>query len=113
VAGVISRMRRQRAVYWPATSIDSQNRVVLGTPVQIDCRWEEKSTEFIDIDGQPTVSSVVVYVDRDVTLRGYLWLGLLASAPTDPRVVSSGREIRSFEKIPNFRNTDTLRTVRS
>lgn len=113
MAGVISRMRKQDAVYWPATRIDAKNRVVLGTAVQIKCRWEDKSTEFIDMNGQPQISSVVVYVDRDVTLRGYLWLGLLADAPDNPTTDPKGREIRSYEKLPNFRNTDYLRTVRS
>lgn len=121
MAGVISRMRRQNAIYWPVTRIDAQNRVVLGTAVVIKCRWEDRVTEYISFDGQPQVSQVVVYVDRDVTLRGYLWLAastgsdatLLASAPADPRIDPLGREIRSFEKLPNFRNTDTLRTVRS
>lgn len=106
-------MRKQDAVYWPALRIDAKNRVVLDDPIAIKCRWEDKSVEYIDMHGQPQVSQVIVYVDRDVTLRGYLWLGLLAAAPADPTTDPKGREIRSYEKLPNFRNTDYLRTVKS
>lgn len=111
--GVITRMRRQDAVYWPVTRIDSQNRVVLGTAVAMKVRWEDKVEAYIDHFGQPQTSQSVIYVPSDVDIRGWLWLGLLAAKPADPTIVREAREIKCFEKLPNFRNTENLRTVRS
>lgn len=111
--GIITTMRRQDAVYWPVVRVDSQNRVVLGTPVQLKVRWEDKVEEYIQPDGQPMISQSIIYVGQDVHLRGWLWLGLLASAPADPTIVREAREIKCFEKLPKLRGSEVLRTVRS
>lgn len=110
--GIITRMRKQKAVYWEPDGLDAFGQPAFLAPVEIDCRWEDVHELFLDDEGNQAVSNAKVYVDRDVELRGYLKLGTLAelsgNSPLDNNAVYI---IRKFEKLPNLRNTETLRTV--
>lgn len=106
--GVIRRMRRQKAVYWPKIENDRFGKPVLGDPVEVDCRWVDLAEEFLDGAGRKVLSHSKVYVDRVVTLGGMLWRGLLADA--DPVALNNAgaHEIRKFDQVPNFKATETL-----
>lgn len=117
--GIITSMRRQKAVYWaprtnPAGDIQytTQGQVKYDTGVEISCRWENTKEEFIGPEGTPRISQAKVYVDRDVLVGGYLRLGTLASVDfaDDPLENDNILEILSFTKMPNLRNTEVLRT---
>lgn len=118
--GIITTMRKQNAVYWaPLLDPDGQPQYDrytqrrYDTPVQIKCRWEDKVEEFLDSNQEKQISNAKVYVDRDVLVGGMLRLGTLASIdfPDDPRENTGVYEIRRYEKMPNLRNTEYLRTV--
>ena len=64
--GIIKRMRKQNAVYWPFVSINQFGEKSVGDPVQIKVRWEDKNEEFLDTQGQIQMSKAIVYVDRDI-----------------------------------------------
>jgi len=113
-------MRKQKAVYWALRSAetggadwDDYGHPQYTAPVEIDCRWEEKSVEFIDPDGTQLISRAVVYVDRDMRVGEMLWLGTLIDVPTpdDPPANTGAGEIRQYEKLPTLRATQFLRTV--
>jgi len=119
--GIITRMRKQVAVYWPPKSSESagddfdnygQPQVSL-SPVQIMCRWEDVTEEFIDMTGTRQLSRAKVYVDRDVEVGGILMLGELAEITdaTNIKKNDGAWEIRRFEKLPNLKATEFLRTV--
>jgi hypothetical protein len=108
---IISKIRKQKAVYWPPSSYDAYGQPAMGTAVQITCRWEDVSEQFLDGQGQEQTSNSRVYVSQDVALGGYLWLGLLASKPTNPKTDSNAWEIRKFENLPNFKATEFLKTA--
>lgn len=109
---IITRMRKQSAVYWPPTGADEYGHPTFGTAVAVSCRWEDKSEEFVDDKGERQVSNAVVYVDQDMVPGGWLWLGSLGdeSDSGDP-IASGAHEIRKFEKVPNLKATEHLRTV--
>jgi hypothetical protein len=113
-------MRKQSAVYWPLGGIDSGGTDFdeygvpqYSTPVQIRCRWVDTSEVFLNAMGEQQVSHAKVYVDRDVVVRGVLMLGTLADVTDvdDPKSNDNAWEIQRFEKLPNLRNTENLRTV--
>jgi hypothetical protein len=113
---LISRMRRQKAVYWPPDGGGSVRG--FSDPVEIDCRWEDVHELFLDERGTERVSNAKVYVDRDVSVGGLLRLGELATVPYpyDPmdegnREESSVYEIRKFEKLPDLKVREYLRTA--
>lgn len=115
---IITRMRKQTATYW-STTPDGYGGVEFSAPVAIECRWEDKQERFVDETGRETVSRSIVYVDRDLEVGGYLALGdYSASTSTtttgeEPSFTppDTARPIRKFDKLPNLRNTETLRTA--
>ena len=109
--GVISKMRKQDAVYWPPGAYDGFGQPTMGAAVGIKCRWEEVAEQFLDAEQQQQLSNARVYVDQTVELGGMLWLGLLASAPADPTLDDDAWEIRKYESIPNFKATEFLKSA--
>jgi hypothetical protein len=109
---VITKMRKQSAIYWARSGTDSYGQPSFAEPVEITCRWDDSVTEFIDPQGERRLSSAVVYVDRDMPLGSMLKLGDLDSnIADDPRENADTFEVRQFAKNPNFKATEFLRTV--
>ena len=71
-------MLKQTAVYWPFESVDGFGIKVVGSPIEIKVRWEDRNEEFLDSQSETQMSNAVVCVDRDVTLGGILMLGTIA-----------------------------------
>ena len=110
---IITKMRKQTAVYWAKSGLDSYGQLTYSTPVEISCRWEDTIQEFIGTNGVRQLSQSVVYVDRDMYVGDILKLGELDSGvDQDTPMDNSGAwEIRSFGKSPNLKNTEYLRTA--
>jgi len=115
---IITRMLKQKAVYWPPGSeetggrdYDDYGKPVYAQPVEIDCRWEDVNEEFVQASGERVAAQCVVYTDRDVRIRGVLMLGTLPDVldSLNPKANPNAWEIRRFDKIPNLRNTEILR----
>lgn len=115
---IITRMRKQTAVYWPPGSestagrdYDDYGRPLYGDPVEIDCRWVDVNEEFVGPTGDRLSTQSIVYTDRDVGLRGVLMLGELTDITDadNPKNNLNAWEIRRFDKTPNLRNTEVLR----
>jgi hypothetical protein len=108
---LISRMRRQDAVYWAPGSNDRFGNPTNSQPVQIKCRWETIITQIVNSEGREVLSHSLVYVDRDVVVGGILWLGTLEqlTSQSEPFKNQGAAEIIRFDKTPNIRNTETLR----
>ena len=109
--GIITRMLKQTAVYWPFESVNQFGKKVVGDPVEIDVRWEDASEEFLDSGGERQMSNAVVYVDRDIVLGGILMLGVITDITDDVDIKENegAWEIRKFEKLPNLKATEFLR----
>jgi hypothetical protein len=110
---LITRMRKQTAVYWAPIGYDNTGHPEWDDPIEIDCRWEDVTEEFIDPTGTRFFSTAKVYVDQDVELGGVLMLGELddLESGSDPKANEGAWEIKRFEKLPNLRNTENLRTA--
>lgn len=115
---IIKRMRKQDAVYWALASVESggddfddYGQPILTDPVEVKCRWEDKSEEFVAANGTKMLSHAVVYVDRDVDVGGVLMLGELTDITDADNVRENAGawEIKRFDKIPNLRATEFLR----
>jgi len=111
---IISKMLKQKAVYWELSSVEFDNygQPIPSTPIEIDVRWEDVSEEFLDANGTMQLSKAKVYVDRDVELGGVLMLGELDSSVDEdnPKENENAWEIRRFEKLPTLKATQFLRT---
>ncbi len=126
---LISRMKRQKAVYWKRLSNTLEGHSTFETPVIILCRWEDKTQTFLDKQGNEQVSNTQVYLDPE-----YLVLGsalkkvpddLVRQRPklTDAEILAEMAlnaapyknketwEIRQTADQVNLRNTETLAWV--
>lgn len=111
--GIITRMLKQTAVYWAPLGVDEFGQPTWDTPVEVAVRWEDRAEEFLNQEGDRQMSRSVVYVGQDVEVNGVLLLGELTSSvdQDDPKSNTGAWEIRRFEKLPNLRVTEYLRTV--
>jgi len=106
---IISKMRKQSAIFWSRSGTDGYGRPTWNSPVQIECRWEDLAEEYINYRGTREVSKSTVYVDRVMDPGGYLKLGSLDSGiSNDPTEEDDAWEIKSFRQVPNLKATETL-----
>lgn len=116
VIDIITDMRVQKAVFWAKSDPDRHGVVSFLAPVEIDCRWEDTSEEYLDAEGNRSTSRAKVYVDRDMERLGALRLGLISAvisqtAPFDPFENTNTYEIRRFDKLPTLDGDEFLRTA--
>lgn len=113
-------MRKQTAVYWALGSADSggkdfdaHGQPIYTDPVQIKCRWDDVSEEYIDAKGTKRISRSKVYVDRDVDVGGVLMLGVLTDVDPSkrPNENEGAEEIKRLDKMPNLKAKEFLRTA--
>lgn len=108
---IISRMRRQQAVYWEPTGQSGPGGEPLYlAPIEIKCRWDDVQEVSVSPTGEEFVSRSKVYTDRRVKLNGVLKEGKLDSVtlPDEPLANEEAFLIRARGKIPNFRATEFL-----
>ena len=94
---------RQDVTHWTTTP-DGFGGFTFGVPTALKGRWEDKATLFRDTKGEEVTSESVVYLDTDVVVGDYLFLGVSAAA--DPTTVAGARQIRQFFKTPDLRVLD-------
>jgi hypothetical protein len=113
--GIIKKMMKQRCIYWAPKSIDLFGGSSYAEPVELKCRWEDISTEIITAEGASASSRATVYVGVDVLQGGFLMLGSLddfCTVSSLPNEYPKAFRILSFEKLPNMKATEYLRTVK-
>jgi len=118
--GIITRMLRQTCVYWALAfmesggiAFDDYGQPIVTDPVELDCRWEDVNEEFIDAKGTRQVSRAKVYVEQDVDVGGILMLGTKDDITDSVNIKENegAWEIRRFDRLPNLKNTEFLRTA--
>lgn len=108
---LIKRMRKQRAVFWAQTTVDNFGKMQFAAPVEIACRWENRTDEYLDAKGDKQMAKCVVYVDRDMKPGDALMEGTLDTGTTTPFEEPTAYEVKSFESVPNIRAKEFLRTT--
>jgi len=104
----VKRVCVQTAVYWGSPTPDGYGGLTFDDPVEIACRWEDK-TELNreDIARNFTCKSEVL-VTQDLDVNGWLYLGELTdldSNPDNPKEVEGAYVIGRFDKIPMIKST--------
>lgn len=113
----MKRTCTQTAVYWSTPVKDGWGGYTHDDPVEIACRWEEKTEVISRIGagkkGEELVSFAQIFVTEDVVEEGYLFLGSFddladetSSGDDDPENIDGAYKIVKFEKIPALRSTD-------
>lgn len=111
---LITRMRKETAVWFEKTGTDPYGKPTHGVPVEIKVRWDAVSKQFIKPTGEEVMSNAIVYVDRDVKVGDVLLLGTIADNVTNPLDAKDNVgawEVQRFDRNPNLRATEYLRTA--
>jgi hypothetical protein len=121
---LIQRMLEQVAVYWAPAGKTDQGRQNFAPPVEVACRWDEVTVEFLDPKTNTmTLSKAKVYVGSAVKMVGVLWLSTARKndgagtalaqliSDIDPYAQTGAYQIRRADNFPNRRADNTLRTV--
>ena len=113
---VAKRFCVETCVYWGNPVNDGYGGFTFDAPVEIKCRWEEKTE--VDVGwfstgfpGNLFLSKASVMVLQDLDLQGYLYHGSLtdfdSSVDTSkPIDIAGAYVIHRFDKIPMVRKTD-------
>lgn len=96
----------QKATLW-TTTVDGFGTPTFAAPIIIDCRWEDRTDRFLGRNGEERVSRSHVFVNRDMDIDDWLFLG--ESEAADPRTLGVAYPIQQFNKIPDLRALRTLR----
>jgi hypothetical protein len=106
-------MLKQTAVYWAPDVPNAYGDPSYDVPCEISVRWESRSEEFLDTEREIRMSNAVVYVASDVEVGGVLMLGVLSMDvdQSDPKNNEGAFEVQRFDKLPNLKATETLRTA--
>ena len=108
IENMMARKCTQTAVYWGTGPLDVYTNETFATPVEISCRWEDHTGEFINNKGEIMFSKAEVYLTQDVDVGGYLYLGDLddlSSNPDDPMDEENAVKIQRFDKVPALGST--------
>lgn len=137
---LITKMRKQNAIYWPPAIPDDFGRPAHGALVELTLtgagnfrvRWEDTVKEFLasstlglggppslgDVAGTVITSEALVYVPRlpdgsEVQVGGWLWLGDRTDLldEANPRANAEAHEVKRMDKLPNLKGTESLRTA--
>lgn len=118
IVSKIVKMPGQKAIYWAPGSeqtggrdFDDYGQPMYASPVEINCRWQDKSEQYIAPGGDTLVSHSIVFLEQDVRKTGVLMLGELADVTDadNPKNNDGAFEIMRFDKVPWLRGTEFLR----
>lgn len=120
---IVEKFCVETAVYWGNPVNDGYGGFTYDTPVEIDCRWENKTEMDIGwlstgFPGNIRLSKASVLVTEDLDLNGVLWRGTLDTLNdtyddiSDPKIISEAYAIHRVDKIPMvFKTDEFVRTV--
>ncbi len=108
---IITKVLKQKAVYWAFTGYDNHGQPTYAAAVQIACRWVDSHEEIINAKGEKQISNATVMVGVDTPPDGVLWLGAIGGLTdaANPFNNPDAWPIIKFDKTPNFRATESLR----
>lgn len=115
----------QDAIYWPEqkNKKDQYGKPLLGAPITVKVRWEDKQEKITDAKGEEIICRAVVWMElkQEVDDEGYIllnekWDGSRvyaqeANYPADPTCLDWAYKIRARAKVPNITGTYTLYKV--
>jgi len=116
IEDVVAEFIVQTAVYWGPGTNDGYGSKVWPDPVEVLCRWTDK-TEIVQSDnGEEAVSSANALVNDDLEYEGYMFLGTLddldSSEEDNPMTVDGAWRIIRWQKVPMvFETDDFVRTA--
>lgn len=116
IHGLMVRACNEDAVYWGNPTADGYGGFTFDDPIEIKCRWEDRSEIMSTPRGEEFVSSSRIFVLQDLDEQGYLFRGTLDDLDSgydgsDPKTAENAFVIKRFAKIPNINATGYVRSA--
>lgn len=109
IQAIIEKQCKQTAVYWGNPVNNGYGGFTYDDPIEIQCRWEDKSEIFTLNGGAQMVSKSIVFTVVDLSDNGILYLGTLADLDSyqedNPLTVINAYTIKREDKSPALRST--------
>lgn len=87
-----------RCSYWRRLDTDEYGKGVYAPPVHMSCRWEDRTVEYRDADGELAVADSTIYVSSDIEEEGFLVKG----ETDDLQPSEEAKEIRYVQRSPHL-----------
>jgi len=109
--GILTGRLPHKLTWWRVTGGDGFGGDAFAAPQLIDGRWEDRQETFYGtLDRRELISKAVVFVNQDVAVGDYLCQGNnVASA--NPTVLAGALKIQRYDKTPDLRSLDAVRTA--
>jgi hypothetical protein len=102
---ILDDCRTQTAVLFTAGVRDRFNDFTYSL-TETKVRWEDKSKQFTDGNGEQLVSKSIVRVSESqaISVGDYLYLGTITSlgGATDPKQINGAFEIKIISRVPSL-----------
>lgn len=109
---VVAKFAVQTAVLWEYISPDGKGGALFEEPIEILCRWDEKTEVKINNKGLNFASAASVLTNHEVKREDYLFLGTLEDATlinsdvSNPKKIKGAYAVIQMDKIPMVGKTD-------
>lgn len=114
ISSLLNRNLTQTCIYWGNPANDGYGGLDFDNPVELLCRWEDKTVLQQDAKGNQITSDAVVFVLQDVEEGGYLYLGSISdldSSAVSPVETAKAFQIITYEKVPALKGSEYFRAV--
>lgn len=95
------------AVLWPNIGYGNNGEVLLGTAVEIRCRWESGRRDALSPDGIVIAVDALVIVKQAIAVGSVIWRGRLA----DKANATGLAEVKIYNEVPDLKGRDVYREV--
>ena len=107
--------REQTAVLWPERGFDNNGHVKVGSPVEIQVRWNTQRTTALDPQGNKIAVDATVVVGQKIGVGSVLFKGELADwVGTGSGSAGAGDElmqVATFSEVPDLKGRNVRRVA--
>jgi hypothetical protein len=96
------KKHHQKATVWVQIGVDRYGVPSYAEPIQIMCRWEDRETVYIGVDGRERRGQSIIYTPSKAASVGDF---IAQGHHTEASPVNGSFEVRSIRAIPNLSAT--------
>lgn len=99
---------RQYVTYWEANGVDNYGKSKVDSPVELQCRIEQRSIRPKDAFGETDGDETIIYLKQDVVIGSIIWIGRLVDVPSP---TSNLKQVVDFNTVPDLKNRNHRRSA--
>lgn len=114
---IVARFANQKLVYWAKAGSDEFGKPTFADPVEVACRWEDKTRMIVLPDERRVMASASILTSTELKAGGLVKKGTLAdwkALPSYPKVPTErqgGHEIIHVDGTPDIKAVEYVYEV--